>query len=951
MSNRDLTCGDERRRQNSRERNLNGIDYIEVGADEVTLCVHLFGDVPEKIDKASVLIEGGRRVRDIKVIDVYPEREDDPALGECLRVIVDKPGDFSTYKLCIVEAMDGKPSRRPREDFDPRYSCAEFSFKVNCPTDLDCRTEQACPPEERNEPEINYLAKDYASFRQLILDRLALLMPDWKERHAPDIGITLVEVLAYVGDYLSYYQDAVGTEAYLNTARQRISVRRHARLVDYQMHEGCNARAWVSVETGSDCKLDSGEFFFVTNCAELERAGSRALKAEEFKRLGIPSGHYDVFEPVAAQKVDFDLGGIKSKTGFVNQLQHSEDEFTKRLRARLSSNTQYLLAEWDGHSNMSEMLHAALTDEWQQVQSAVIFIYEAHSPIHFYDWGDAECCLPRGATRATLKDGWGPEPSAPGHKVTTHHEIESHNTEPTANETHAEKQRRLRLRVGDVLIFEEVKGTGTGNPSDADFTHRHAVRLTKVEPDVDPLSNQPIVEIEWHEEDALPFSLCISAVLPAPDCRLVEDISVAHGNVILVDHGKTIDLPDQLGQVPLKTITGKCECGSTEVTRVPGRFRPVLKYSPLTFSQAIDASLPASAMLIQDPRQASAQITKLTGLPGVCPESNGVDDSAQQLMTAPQDDSDWQWYPRRDLLSSQSDDRHFVAEIDNDGRAHLRFGDGESGQRPEACAKFEAIYRVGNGAAGNVGADTITHLIFRSPLQDASTMKPRNPLAAHGGVDPEPVSEVKLFAPGAINKDRQRAITADDYARLTEGNKKVQRASAELRWTGSWYAARVAVDPADGEELVDELRNKIKGYLYPYRRIGHDLTIVPARYVPLEIELTVCVLPHYQRGHVKAALLDAFSSRVLSNNQRGFFHPDNLTFGDGVYLSQLIAAAQSIQGVESVAVTKLERRFAGADKEIENGILSLNATEVAQLDTDPSFPEYGKLNLVMNGGR
>ena len=73
-------------------------------------------------------------------------------------------------------------------------------------------------------------------------------MPDWRERHVPDLGIALVELLAYVGDHLSYYQDAVATEAYLDTARQRISVRRHARLVDYPMHEGCNARAWVFVD-------------------------------------------------------------------------------------------------------------------------------------------------------------------------------------------------------------------------------------------------------------------------------------------------------------------------------------------------------------------------------------------------------------------------------------------------------------------------------------------------------------------------------------------------------------------------------------------------------------------------------------------------------------------------------------------------------------------------------
>ena len=99
----------------------------------------------------------------------------------------------------------------------------------------------------RAEPEIDYLAKDYASFRRLMLDRMAVLMPHWRERNPADLGVALVETLAYVGDHLSYQQDAVATEAYLGTARRRVSVRRHARLVDYPMHDGCNARAWVQV--------------------------------------------------------------------------------------------------------------------------------------------------------------------------------------------------------------------------------------------------------------------------------------------------------------------------------------------------------------------------------------------------------------------------------------------------------------------------------------------------------------------------------------------------------------------------------------------------------------------------------------------------------------------------------------------------------------------------------
>ena len=87
--------------------------------------------------------------------------------------------------------------------------------------------------------------------------------------------------------------------------------------------------------------------------------------------------------------------------------------------------------------------------------------------------------------------------------------------------------------------------------------------------------------------------------------------------------------------------------------------------------------------------------------------------------------------------------------------------------------------------------------------------------------------------------------------------------------------------------------------------------VTGVRYVPLDVELVVCVRPHYLRGHVEAALLDVFSNGALPNGKRGFFHPDNLTFGEGVYPSKLVAAAQAVPSVQSVTVTKLERLYEG----------------------------------------
>ena len=41
----------------------------------------------------------------------------------------------------------------------------------------------------------------------------------------------------------------------------------------------------------------------------------------------------------------------------------------------------------------------------------------------------------------------------------------------------------------------------------------------------------------------------------------------------------------------------------------------------------------------------------------------------------------------------------------------LRFGDNRFGERPGAGAVLMATYRVGNGVEGNVGRETVAHII------------------------------------------------------------------------------------------------------------------------------------------------------------------------------------------------------------------------------------------------
>jgi hypothetical protein len=847
-----LHCGDERRRGEVRKAALNGLDYLEVGDDRRTLTVHFLGKAPANIAKENLRITGGQRIRDIAIVDIDIHRHNDPERDDYMDVFVDRAGDFSPYRLCIV-ALDenGKPTGSPPEDFDRRYACLEFSFMAGCPTDVDCKQRSLCPPDLTTPPEIDYLAKDYTSFRQLILDRLALVMPEWRERHAPDIGIALVELLAYTGDHLSYYQDAVATEAYIDTARERISVRRHLRLVDYRLHEGCSARAWVVVQiAGADSyRLARGEFYFITTPAGLI---GRTFRHEELP-AGVP---LLVYEPIPTPAAD-DTGHL--------------------------------------------------------------VLREARNEIRFYTWGDTECCLPEGATSAVVQG--------------------SADT--------------LALRQCDLLIIEEVRGAETGNPADADPTHRHAVRLTKATPDIDPLTNVAIWHVEWGPEDALPFPVCISAVGLGSECALITDVSVVRGNVVLVEQGASV--AEDLPQVPVTTLLPSCcdDCTPREIRHERGLYSPVLKRPHVAFAE------PVPPCRVPDPCRGERITSALALLPqdvhGALPEITlrSLPSEWSPTLTAEEKSLAARWEPRLDLLDSGPDDRHFVIEVDEERRSHIRFGDGDCGRAPDPGAWFRADFRVATGLEGNVGADSINGIVFRTSYPSGIELAARNPMPAVGGAAPESVREAKLLAPHVFRTRLDRAVTPADYATIVMRDfvTSVQRAAATIRWTGSVVEVMVAVDPLARAAGDESLLCAIEHHLARFRRIGHDVRVAWARLVSLDIALTVCARRGYLNGHVKAAVRDALSNRALPGGKRGFFHPDSLTFGEGIHLSRLIAAVQAVPGVESVRLDRLERSYEGPNGEIEDGLLPLGKLEVARLDNDPSFPEHGTLSINVGGGR
>jgi hypothetical protein len=252
----------------------NGIDFLEVadgpaGPQTALYIYFLHPLTPGQLQVDNILICGGERITNIQVSGVIDgsSLSPPPVSTECsagsppdgsnlLIVTVTQAGDFSPYKLQLVASVSAPSgSMQPPPFFDPVHSEITFSFKAGCPSWFDCEQSTVCPPTVTAPPNFSYLAKDFASFRSLMLDRMSTIIPAWTERNPADLGIVLVELLAFVGDYLSYQQDAVATEAYLATARRRTSVRRHVKLVDYPMLDGRNARAWIHFDVSADFPL------------------------------------------------------------------------------------------------------------------------------------------------------------------------------------------------------------------------------------------------------------------------------------------------------------------------------------------------------------------------------------------------------------------------------------------------------------------------------------------------------------------------------------------------------------------------------------------------------------------------------------------------------------------------------------------------------------------------
>jgi len=677
-----------------------------------------------------------------------------PGTADSLELTISPIGDYSTYTLKITDKCPGYDA------FDPVFICMPFKFRPGC-FSLNCKPDDAPLEGPGPEPVIDYLARDFDSFKHTLISAMMERVPGWRATSEADLDQVLIDLFGAAADELADYHDRVANEAYLGTARKRISLARHARFMDYHIHQGNQASTWLTLSVNTETKLPLG---------------------------GDPPGE------------------IPLKVSTAGNPAQSPPTFMSR-------------GEW--HLN------------------------PAFNDIRLYTWSNTRPALEAGCTTADL-----------------------------IFDTQAVKYNAIGLNPffqyitkGWVthLLIQEHRNPVTGKPNGTDPEKRQLLELIRSgdrKPVImtDPVTGKSFIRVCWQEKDRLKDTYCFTV-----DCdkTTVEDVSLFHGNLVRVYHGKQVCAHfHEPGSV--------FQSDEYEYQR-PQRYGKELgavcrlDEGPLAFQNTLPGGEEKTVSTME-----------------IFEGSPDLANPGKYIYSLPR------WQEAISLVhsdDSSTDGNHFIVETDEEGNSLVRFGNGINGCELPEDTILLCRYQAGHGPDGNVGRDTL--MVF-DPAVYTFLDKCTNPFDVTDGRAPEPEREILRRVPEAFRHRQLRAVTLKDYEKRSEELPEVSHASARYVWTGSWRGVRIAIDPAGTDELSLELRSAVARHLDVVRLIGEDLEIRPPVFVPLEISVKACIRQDYWPEEIRYELEQEFSTGYTTDGRLSFFHPDLWTFGQGLEASQII---------------------------------------------------------------
>jgi Baseplate J-like protein len=922
----------------SPQSSWNGIDYVEIAStDQTHLRVHFLNATPVEGTFTAVppvTICGGETIPSVPVdLDGPDPWSVDEAGRPILSLVVPAPGDFSTYTLTIHSSA-----------LDPFFDEVQFSFKANCPSQLDCQAPSpGCAGPDDEPTPINYLAKDFESFKQALSDYSALRYPSWVERSEADVGVMLMEALSAIADELSYLQDRVAAEATLGTATQRVSLIRHARLVDYEPTPAIAATTTLQLDVADGVTaVQSG-----LRCSALG-AGGQAIPFEVGAGLADPSTGQlqDV-----SYAVDSRWNGGPPDAPNLNPYWWDD---TRQCLAASSTELWIIGQGYDFGSGQQLLLDTAGPTSADPPVREIVTIGTASDDV------DPLFYVP--LTRVVLQ--------AP---TTLDHDLSR--TRLAGN---------LLPAIQGARTTEVFSVPGNGAAAGAMAVVRTAANWTPQDPRPDYRYTLRASQLSW-----LPAAS--SAYLPAlaPPDQLIGHANPTGGSLatgtyayqVTAINPNVVTSSGPAETVAAPEVTVKVNGPTGSVTLIWNQVQPAATYNvygrtagtigKLATVGPFDPTEPAtytdSGLTAPNPDVTPPAANNSGGAGDYTPnlDINAAVEAVPQIALSSSDPAViWRW--QRWLLGSGPADTVFTLTpesysavgagsattwFDYDGEGTtIRFGDGTFGLTPTADTMFTAIYVAGGGAVGNVPADTIVR-VERDQPQAALISSVTNPFAASGGSDEETPQQIRDRAPQAFRANPLRVVLPADYVTAAESLPWVQQAGTDFRWTGSWLTVFTTADPAADEGLTIPQLEQLSELLGRRRLAGYESYVLGPSYASVDLQVALCAQPTAFASDVEAAVLTALRPGLLPDGSAAFFNHSNWSFGDPLESSALLAALQQVPGV--LGVTSVSYRLRG----IQGSWASLPETltiapdRILRMDDDPSRPENGSLQITVEGGK
>ena len=773
---------------------------------------------------------------------------------------------------------------------------SQASDKSICPCDAFEHPQGVANPP--GQPQLRRRVGTFTRFRKALLDSIAgeqALQP-WSARDRQDLGVMLLEMWAYLGDILTFYDERIANESYLRTAQRPESVQRLVRLLSYRPRPGIGAVVQLAATA------EAGQTLIVP--ADLQIQSRPA-----------PGQQPQVFEVTDDTPIDAARNAWMVVPERAETLPGSAD---------------------------SLLLQGNITRLRRDARALVL---DSTAPIEVYAYVDVKGVhedidvLGQRNTRVALKAplGWNSDPSVDDLRVFVTQQTaklwpygEDHPT-PIGSRVIPLDGLHPTIQAGDLVLLVEAGSAGERARLFKVMQYAAKMGLVQAGTDNNPAIHIPYAELTLDKDVNEQFSgentPSASAIVVLYGWQEVAPIISAPETVLAeTATGVTVSLFDPPPELPpaaeffavlLEDAHHQGQATSVSagegtqpntahlsgLARRQARFaHPVSVYANLlnaTRGQTVSDEVLGSGDASQANQEFVLQKSPLTYL--LVPAADNPE-GYQSTLHLWVNGLRWRQVPS--FFGRGPDEPVYTTYEDQENKTHVVFGDGIHGARlPTGTNNVVAKYRVGSGQTAPA-AGTLTTLLTPYP----GLMSVTNPLPPGGGDDPEPPARIRRLAPSSV-LTFGRAISLQDYEVIASQAPGVIRAKAQWAWDSNRQGAVVRVLViAEATQHAQTVVAGVGRLLHGKGDPNRIPLVEPATPHPISLIVTLGLddrfVPEEVRKQAELALLAP---------EEGLLSPQRVEIGKPLFHSEIMETLLNVAGVVHVSRIQLRRQRALVD--------------------------------------